>query len=75
MKVFKKRLCLIHTLIFLFHEPDAEDSKALRDGRATRQKEPGSLNHTGSYLPTRSTHIDLSPGQVGIYLLQKLASP
>ena len=31
VKMFKKRTCLLHTLCFPFHEPEAEDSEDLGD--------------------------------------------
>lgn len=51
MKVFRKRICLFHMLALLFHGPEAEDPAALGDGRATRRKEPGSVNQRDASQP------------------------
>ena len=60
VKMFKKRTCLLHTLCFLFHEPEAEDSEDLGDGKVIGWKDPGPVDQGDSGEPEQQhgTHID-----------------
>lgn len=67
VKVFKKMMCLLHTLPFPFHEPEAEDPEDIGDGRPTRWKEPGSVNQRDTSQPEHQ-HWTVTSVRKGLFV-------
>ena len=57
VKMFKKRMCFLHTLCFPFHEPEAEDSEDLGDVKVIGWKDPGSVDQRDTSQPNSSTTL------------------
>lgn len=64
--MFKKRTCLLHTLCFPFHEPEAEDSEDVGDGNVIGWKDPRSVNRRDT---SQSEHQDytVTPMRKGLF--------